>query len=92
MRTDRYDRNIRFFGKEGQERLAEVQVSVIGIGGLGTHVVQQLALLGVGKLTLIDSEDLDFTNLNRYIGVRYEDPIPGTFLASRNSFHMSGGG
>ncbi|MBU2535776.1 MAG: ThiF family adenylyltransferase [Chloroflexi bacterium] len=78
MDNERYDRNIRFFGKEGQERLGAAKVAVVGIGGLGTHVVQQLALLGVGQLVLIDPQDLDRTNFNRYIGVSYDDPVPGT--------------
>src|SRR5437588_10553982 len=76
--SDRFDRNIRFFGTEGQQKLAASRVTVVGIGGLGTHVVQQLALLGVGCLALIDKEELDTTNLNRYVGVRSTDPIPGT--------------
>ena len=76
--NERFDRNIRFFGKEGQKKLAASRVAVVGIGGLGTHVVQQLALLGVGHLELIDKEELDETNLNRYVGVQDDDPIPGT--------------
>jgi hypothetical protein len=76
--TDRFDRSVRFFGKEGQERLRAAKVAVVGIGGVGTHVVQQLALLGVGDLFLIDDEELDETNRNRYVGVRHDDPIPGT--------------
>jgi len=78
MNDDRYDRNMRFFGREGQERLGAAKVAVAGIGGLGMHVVQQLALLGVGQLSLIDPQDLDTTNLNRYPGVRYDDPIQRT--------------
>jgi molybdopterin/thiamine biosynthesis adenylyltransferase len=78
MTDSRFDRNIRFFGKEGQQKLAEAHVVIVGVGGLGTHVVQQLALLGVGSLTLIDDEEIDVTNRNRYIGVRHDDPIPGT--------------
>ena len=74
-----YDRNIRFFGKAGQQNLAGAHVAIVGIGGLGTHVVQQLALLGVGHLALIDDEDLDVTNRNRYVGVRSDDPIPGSW-------------
>lgn len=69
---------MRLFGKDGQQKLAACNAVVVGIGGLGTHVVQQLALLGVGRLTLIDSEELDETNRNRYVGARYDDPIPGT--------------
>jgi ThiF family protein len=76
--TRSFDRNERFFGKEGQEKIASTHVALVGVGGLGTHVAQQLALLGVGELGLIDSEELDATNLNRYVGARYDDPIPGT--------------
>lgn len=76
--NERFDRNMRFFAKEGQERIAASRVAIIGIGGLGTHVVQQLSFLGVGHLALIDSEELDTTNLNRYVGARHDDPIPGT--------------
>ncbi|MGH9428743.1 MAG: HesA/MoeB/ThiF family protein, partial [Terriglobia bacterium] len=74
----RFDRNTRFFGDEGQARLRTTHVTVVGIGGLGTHVVQQLAFLGVGVMTLIDDEELDETNRNRYIGSRADDPMPGT--------------
>lgn len=78
MTNERFDRNIRFFGREGQDRLAAAAVAVVGIGGLGTHVVQQLALLGVRRIFLIDHEELDETNRNRYVGVRHDDPVPGT--------------
>lgn len=78
MIIDRFDRNVRFFGKEGQERIRVANVVIVGVGGLGTHVVQQLSVLGVGSVGLIDSEELDETNLNRYVGARYDDPIPGT--------------
>ena len=75
--SERYDRNVRFFGQRGQDRFTNASVAVVGIGGLGTHVVQQLALLGVGKLVLIDCEEVDETNRNRYVGLRHDDPVPG---------------
>ncbi|MFQ5803613.1 MAG: ThiF family adenylyltransferase [Candidatus Methylomirabilales bacterium] len=78
MSSDRFDRNIRFFGREGQERLRSASVAVVGVGGIGTHVVQHLSLLGVGGLALIDPQEMDASNLNRYVGARYDDPIPGT--------------
>ena len=87
MSTDRFDRQMRFFGMEGQKRLATARVAVIGLGGIGSHVVQQLAHLGVGRLSLIDSEDLAETDLNRLVGARHDDPIPGTTkvgIASRS--------
>ena len=74
----RFDRSIRFFGHEGQQRLKATRVGVVGAGGLGTHVVQQLALLGVGTLVVVDPEELDDTNRNRYVSARHDDPIPGT--------------
>lgn len=76
--SSRFDRQIRLFGREGQDKLMATRVAVVGVGGLGTHVVQQLALLGVGGIALIDSEELDVTNRNRYVGARHDDPIPGT--------------
>jgi molybdopterin/thiamine biosynthesis adenylyltransferase len=74
----RFDRSIRFFGHEGQQRLRATRVGVIGAGGLGTHVVQQLALLGVGGLVVVDPEELDDTNRNRYVSARHDDAVPGT--------------
>ncbi len=76
--SNRFSRQILLFGELGQRQLASCRVAVVGIGGLGTHVVQQLALLGVGELVLIDSQELDETNRNRYVGVRHDDPTPGT--------------
>ena len=75
--SEKYDRNVRFFGQSGQDSLGAASVAVVGVGGLGTHVVQQLALLGVGRLVLIDSEEVDETNRNRYVGLRHADPVPG---------------
>lgn len=74
----RFERNIGLFGAEGQRKLRRTRTAVVGIGGLGTHVVQQLALLGVGGIALIDDEEISTSNKNRYIGLRHDDPIPGT--------------
>ena len=73
----KYDRNIRFFGQEGQQKLLQLSVAVVGVGGLGTHVVQQLSLLGVRKLILIDPDKVDETSLNRHVGIRVDDPASG---------------
>jgi molybdopterin/thiamine biosynthesis adenylyltransferase len=75
---DRFDRNERLFGKEGQQALRRAHVGIVGVGGLGTHVVQQLALLGVGALTLVDHEELSRSNRNRYVGAWHDDPVPGS--------------
>lgn len=75
---DRFDRNIRFFGKDGQEKLRNSHIHVFGCGGLGQHVIQQAAFAGVGEITLLDDEELSRSNLNRYILARHDDLIPGT--------------
>ncbi len=80
----RHDRNIRAFGKEGQETLRKLKVAIVGVGGIGTHVVQQIAYLGVGEIGLIDSEKIEVTNLNRYVGVCPEDVgSPKVVIAER---------
>jgi molybdopterin/thiamine biosynthesis adenylyltransferase len=63
-----FDRNIRAFGKEGQLRLASLRVGLVGVGGTGSIVAEQLARLGVGTLLLIDPEEVEETNLNRLLG------------------------
>jgi hypothetical protein len=77
--TGRFDRQIALFGEEGQAKIAAARVAVVGAGGLGSHVIQQLALLGVRRFAIIDSEELADTNRNRYVTARFDDPIPGTF-------------
>jgi hypothetical protein len=76
--NSRFDRSIRFFGKEGQEKLRSTKVTIVGVGGIGGHVAQQLALIGLHSIALIDAEELEETNRNRYVTARVLDKIPGT--------------
>ncbi|WP_302226777.1 sulfur carrier protein ThiS adenylyltransferase ThiF [Veillonella magna] len=52
-------------GREAQEQLAEAHVAVAGLGGLGSNIAVQLTRIGIGKLTLLDFDRVDITNLNR---------------------------
>ena len=54
-------------GEEGQERLLESRMLVVGAGGLGSPAIFYLAATGVGNLTVMDGESVDLTNLNRQI-------------------------
>lgn len=65
----RYSRHILLdaFGIEGQERILNAHALVIGAGGLGSPAAYYLASAGVGKLTLVDDDTVDFTNLQRQI-------------------------
>lgn len=65
----RYSRHILLddIGVEGQERIAAGHVVVIGAGGLGSPVALYLASAGVGRITLVDDDTVDLTNLQRQI-------------------------
>ena len=59
--STRFSGVARLYGTDSLERFRNSHVAVVGIGGLGTHVVQQLALHGVSCITLIDKEEIDET-------------------------------
>ena len=65
----RYSRHILLdaLGIEGQERLLATHALLIGAGGLGSPAALYLASAGIGKLTLVDDDTVDFTNLQRQI-------------------------
>jgi molybdopterin/thiamine biosynthesis adenylyltransferase len=69
----RYSRHAGLFGAEGQRRIADARAAIVGVGGIGSHVVQQLAYLGVLSFVLIDSDSVSASNLNRLIGATPED-------------------
>lgn len=65
----RYSRHILLddIGVEGQEKLLAAHALVIGAGGLGSPVALYLASAGVGRITLVDDDTVDLTNLQRQI-------------------------
>lgn len=63
-----HDRQIRAFGAPGQALVSKLRVVVIGAGGTGSVVLQQLAHLGVRDITVIDPDVVEKTNLNRLVG------------------------
>lgn len=62
-----FSRNELAIGKEGLDKLKGSTVAVLGIGGVGSFTAEALARSGVGKLILIDKDDVDITNVNRQI-------------------------
>ena len=62
---DRYIRNKQLISEKEQEILCGKSVAVVGLGGLGGHISEQFARLGVGNLILIDSDVVEQNNLNR---------------------------
>lgn len=63
-----FDRNVRAFGSAIQETLRDLHIGVIGCGGTGSAVAEQLARLGVARFTLVDPETLALTNVTRLYG------------------------
>jgi molybdopterin-synthase adenylyltransferase len=72
----RYGRQIMMpeIGEEGQKRLKNAHVLIAGAGGLGSPVAIYLAVAGIGRLTIIDFDTVDLSNLNRQI-LHWEDDV-----------------
>jgi molybdopterin/thiamine biosynthesis adenylyltransferase len=64
----RFDRQIRALGSEGHASLRSLRVGVVGAGGLGSHVIQQLIHLGIGEITVLDPDRVAESNLSRLVG------------------------
>lgn len=71
-----YDRQVRLFGDRGQELLSRSKVGVIGAGGAGSMVLEQLARLGVGQVVVVDPDRLEASNRPRVVGSRRWDALP----------------
>jgi len=68
-----FDRNVRAFGAAIQETLADLRVAVVGCGGTGSAVAEQLVRLGVRRLQLIDADVLSASNVTRVYGSTPKD-------------------
>jgi tRNA A37 threonylcarbamoyladenosine dehydratase len=64
---NQFDRSAMLIGHEGIEVLAKKSVAVFGIGGVGSFCAEALARAGVGSITVIDSDVVDITNINRQL-------------------------
>ena len=62
-----YTRTAMMLGDEAIERLKSARVAVFGVGGVGGYATEALARAGVGHLTLIDSDTVSVSNINRQI-------------------------
>lgn len=68
-----FDRQVRAFGSAGQEALQRLRIGIVGLGGTGAVVAQQLVHLGVRDFILVDPDVLEPTNLNRVPNATLDD-------------------
>ncbi|MET9469543.1 ThiF family adenylyltransferase [Streptomyces sp. NPDC006544] len=78
----RWERNINFFGSfarmddnkyDLQRRLRDCRVTLLGLGGLGSHILLDMAAMGVGHVRAVEFDRVELSNLNRQILYREED-------------------
>lgn len=62
-----FSREELLFGSTAMERLKEAAVAVFGLGGVGSYTAEALARGGVGRLALVDGDEVALTNINRQL-------------------------
>lgn len=67
MTEERYSRTVKLAGEEGLERLRSASVLVLGIGGVGSYAAEALSRSGIGRITLMDGDCVQESNLNRQL-------------------------
>ncbi|KAI3971183.1 hypothetical protein MKW92_020233 [Papaver armeniacum] len=75
--SEHLTRNIQFFGLESQQKISSAYVVVIGLGGVGSHAASMLLRSGVGRLLLVDFDQVSLSSLNRHaVATRADVGIP----------------
>jgi molybdopterin/thiamine biosynthesis adenylyltransferase len=72
-----YSRQILAFGEAGQTALSNTTVAVVGVGGLGSIVVESLARLGIKEIICVDNDILELSNISRILGSQFIDAKKG---------------
>src|SRR5437879_6710362 len=65
--SERYNRQ-SFLGPSAQDIFSRAKVGIVGLGGGGSHINQQLAHIGFRGVVLCDDDRVEWTNLNRLVG------------------------
>lgn len=77
MSADRYSTQ-SFLGPDAEARIARCTVDIAGLGGGGSHIVQQLAHIGFKRYVIYDGDAIEESNLNRLVGARSVDVAAAT--------------
>lgn len=82
--SDTFDRQLPWFTESGQRSLSRLRVAVVGAGGTGSQVVQNLAYLGLCDFVVVDHDEADDTSMNRLVtAVAADIGTPKAMLARR---------
>jgi molybdopterin/thiamine biosynthesis adenylyltransferase len=73
LSTGVFDRQVRAFGLEIQQLLQSLHVGIVGTGGTGSAVAEQLIRLGIGRVSLFEGQTLESSNVTRVYGSRLSD-------------------
>ncbi|EGD73731.1 mitochondrion protein [Salpingoeca rosetta] len=71
--AEQFSRNRMFFGDENQQKLEQSFIVVVGLGGVGSHAAHMLARAGVGRLRLVDFDNVTLSSLNRHAVATRDD-------------------
>jgi len=72
MKVDKYDRQIRLWGVQGQRRLGQAKVALLGCSGAGIEALKNLVLPGVGQVDIWDTEKIIVEDLSQSFFYEYE--------------------
>lgn len=62
-----FSRNELAIGTEGLEKLKNTTVAILGVGGVGSFAAEACARSGIGRIILVDKDNVDITNVNRQL-------------------------
>lgn len=81
-----FDRQIEAFGEKTQGILNKLHIGIVGAGGTGSSVVEQLTRLGIGEISIFDGDNFESSNVNRVYGTKISDSgVNKADLAKKNS-------
>nr|TKW20768.1 hypothetical protein SEVIR_4G110400v2 [Setaria viridis] len=86
--SEQLTRNTQFFGMDSQKKVTESYVVVIGLGGVGSHAASMLLRSGVGRLLLVDFDQVSLSSLNRHAVATRDDVGTPKALCLKKHFSM----
>lgn len=66
-----FDRQINLIGEEGIIKLKNTEITILGLGGVGSYTLETLTRIGVGTINIVDNDIIDITNINRQLYALY---------------------